>query len=208
MTRLKRNANSHPAAPRKPGSSSCRMMGPLTKQALQRIKKTKDGKKQLKRFSRFWKIKCPPTIKTVKGLGNKVMVGLGIAPSVFLSKSPKSKNGSKEVRGRWDIVVDRDGKTLYMLSSRPIAGSWKKVGYASETRYQLNPDIREAGSYKGEADIWRHEHGKNDHPRRKYQKQKLQWPTVYADRGGKIDAQSNFRYGTTPSFVVEDWMYG
>lgn len=191
-------------------------MPPEFRAAYSAAVKTSEGRKVAKLFKEFWKIPYPPEIKFIPGgpKGKTVfLMGMGTAPEVHLSASNKGEKRSNPgkartvVKGKWIIASDSSGRHVLILNqNRPIQKPFKFVGYAPETNYIPTPDIEAAGTHK-KGKWWRHIHGENDSTKQ-FAEHKLKWPAVFADRNGKVDRNSNFMYGRTPSAKIRDWMYG
>ncbi len=194
-------------------------MPPAFKAAYKAATRTAEGRKVAKLFREFWKIPYPPEIKTIPGgpEGKTIfLMGMGTAPEVHLSalnkgeKKKASNPGSRArtvVKGKWLIASDSSGRHVLILNqNRPIKKPFKFVGYAPETNYIPTPDIEAAGTHK-KGKWWRHLHGEND-SKKQFPEHKLKWPAVFADRNGKVDRDSNFIYGKTPSAKISNWMYG
>jgi len=196
-----------------PGSShkACSMMDAASRRMYQNAQKTQAGRKVAKLFKEFWKVPCPPSIKLLPGgpKGKTIpLVGMGYTLVVHLSSKDKGERGGTKrvLKGRWHVATEGTGRQVLLLSTRPISGKWGFVGFAPETHYIPPPDVEAAGTHKAGLE-WRHRHGKDD-KKQGIPPAKLHWPKVYADRGGKTDANSNFLYGTTPTARISDWMYG
>ena len=203
------NRSSHPAPP-KGKSPACAMMSPESRALYRRLLLTTAGKRVNKRFKLFWKIPCPPSIKLMPGGPKRQMIPLldmGHTKVVHLSNEDKGGRGGKQVlKGRWTVATEQSGRHVLLLSDRPIAGRFMPVGFAPETHYIPPPDVERAGTHKAGLE-WRHRHGVDDE-KKDVPPSKLRWPRVYADRGGKVDAKSNFIYDRTPTSKITDWMYG
>lgn len=199
-------------------SRKCRRNGPQekscgmpaeSKRLYSRLVKTKDGKAVAKRFQRFWKIPCPPSVKIIGGgpKGQTIpLVGMGHTNQVHISSGQKGERGKRTriVKGNWNVATEKTGKHVVLLSSRPLNGKLKFVGYAPITFYIPPKDIEKAGTHK-KGYVWKHKHGEADG--KDIPREKLIWPKVFADRNGKVDGNSNFVYGSTPKGKITDWMY-
>lgn len=187
---------------------SCKMDA-NSRHTYSKIKKTAAGQKTVRLFKKFWKIKCPPSVKLLPGSGPVVpLMGMGTTDAVYLSSGDKGQRGKtrRVVKGSWTVASDSTGKHVLLLTKRPIQGPLKPVGYAPETHYIPPADVESAGTHK-KGFHWRHIHGIDDE-KKGIPKDKLHWPRVFADRGGKVDEHSNFVYGSTPTAKISDWMYG
>lgn len=190
---------------------ACDMMSPQSRALYQKLVKTRSGQKVARLFKAFWKLPCPPTVKLMEGgpRGKTVPIsGMGYSKVAHLSTKDRGQHGGKKtvIRGHWTVATEETGRHVLMLSSRPISGKWKAVGFAPETHYIPYDDLERAGTHKKGLE-WRHRHGVDD-MKKGIPKTKLHWPVVYADRGGKVDSASNFLYGKTPTAKISDWMYG
>lgn len=184
---------------------------------LSQAKRSQSGASALKRFKKFWGLHAPERLVLVQGgpqKGVEWLTGLGVTRGLLLSRSDKGtgRHGKPQVlRGHWIVAVNPSGKQMVFLSGKPVSGPWRPVGYAPETRYIPTGDLESAGTHK-KGRHWVHLHGKRDEgaPARiaRLPDSAFRWPRVYADRNGKISPESNFRYGETPSAIVEDWLYG
>ncbi len=196
-------------APVKMAKKQC-LMDSKSKALFNKVIKTKAGKKVAKRFKQFWKIPCPPSVQLIKG-GPKAtipLVGMGYTNEVHLSTGDKGECGNKKkvLRGQWTVATEKDGKQVLLLSKRPMSGKLKQVGFAPETHYIPPADVEAAGTHKANTH-WRHIHGIDDN-KEGIPKSKLKWPPVFADRDGKVDKDSNFVYGKTPTAKITEWMFG
>ena len=204
-------ANRRHPSPRAGGSKACRMMDAETRKLYRSLSRRKDGAAVAKLFRKFWKIPCPPSIKMISGPGKKVvpLVGMGYTRGVYLSDKNKGKRGGRKhvLHGHWTVATEKTGRHVLLLRKRPIQGKLVPVGYAPETHYIPPQDVERAGTHKAGLE-WRHRHGRDDSKGSNPPSSKLQWPMVYADRGGKVDGNSNFVYGKTPTAKITDWMYG
>ena len=204
------NRSSHPAPP-KGKSPACAMMSPESKRIYLQQIRTKYGKRVANRFKEFWKIPCPPSIKLLPGgpKGRTIpLVGMGYTLVVHLADKDKGGRGGKKkvLKGRWNVATEQSGRHVLLLCDRPIKGKFMPVGFAPETHYIPPPDVEKAGTHKAGLE-WRHRHGVDDE-HKNIPPGKLHWPRVYADRGGKVDAKSNFAYDKTATSKITDWMYG
>lgn len=188
-------------------SKSCRMSSESMNLYRQQLK-TKVGKAVAERFKQFWKLPCPPSVKTIQGGPSKniPLMGMGHTNEVHISTGQKGEHGKKErvIRGKWTVATEATGKQVLLLSSRPMTGQLKLVGYAPVTFYIPPPDVESAGTHKA-GFVWKHKHGEADGL--KVPRKQLVWPAVYADRDGQVDASSNFVYGKTPRGKITTWMY-
>ncbi len=184
-------------------------MSPGSKQLYGKLLRTKDGQAVAKRFKQFWSLSCPPSVKSIPGgpKGVVPLVGMGHTDKVLLSTGQKGERGknTKTLKGRWDVATEKTGKHVILLTKRPMSGKLVFVGYAPETFYVPPPDIEAAGTHKA-GFVWRHIHGASD-GNEKIKKSELIWPKVYADRGGLVDKDSNFVYGSTKHGKITTWMY-
>lgn len=206
-SRLRRKASAYRR--RMIANPPCELKGDA-KKVYQRLLKTNTGKQVARRFQKFWKIKCPPSIQMIKGGGSKItpLVGMGYTHEVHISDGDKGQRGRKNkvVRGRWTVCTEKSGKQVLLLTNRPLQPPLKEVGYAPETHYVPTPDVEKAGTHKA-GSHWRHKHGEDDE-HKGIPRKLLHFPKVYADRNGKVDGKSNFVYGKTPKGKITDWMYG
>lgn len=185
-----------------------------SKRLFAQVTSTSAGKQVASLFTKFWKVKCPPSVKVVselpgKGTGKPVsLMGMGETQRVFLSSGDKGQHGKKTrtVLGRWYVASDPSGKHVILLSVRnkKISGPLKAVGYAPRTDYVPPPDVEKAGTHK-KGYYWKHLHGERDG--KDIPLRELHWPVVYADRGGKVDKDSNFLYGSTKHGKIGTWMF-
>lgn len=191
------------------------VMDPESKALFSKITKTASGKKVARLFGKFWKIKCPPSVRIVSSLPGSAkqpisLMGMGETTAVYLSSGNKGERGkrTRTVKGRWHVASDKTGKHVILLSERnkKISGPLKSVGFAPETHYvpppdieKIAPEIEKAGAH------WRHKHGERDGAA--IPLAELKWPVVYADRNGKVDENSNFLYGSTKHGKVSTWMF-
>lgn len=195
----------HPTQEKMPKACT---MSPEHRRIYKSLTKSGDGKAVAKRFRQFWKIPCPPSVKVIKGGPKEVvpLVGMGHSNEVHISTGDKGERGKKEkvIKGRWDVATEKSGKHVILLSKRPMTGELKFVGYAPVTFYIPPPDVEKAGTHK-KGFVWKHKHGEADGM--DVDKGQLKWPKVYADRGGKVDKDSNFVYGSTKLGKITTWMY-
>ncbi len=200
----RRMINPHPVQKRMP--SRC-LVSSNTRKLLSRVTATPTGKKVAARFKQFWKIPCPPSVKTLKGgKGTVPLVGMGTTDQVHIATKQKGSHGNKTrvIKGKWTVACDASGKHVLLLGSRPMAGQMKSVGFAPVTFYVPHKDIEQAGTHKS-GYIWKHKHGERDG--RDIPQNELVWPEVFADRNGKVDSSSNFVYGSTKHGKITSWMY-
>ena len=187
------------------------VMSPESRALFKKMTRTTAGRAVARRFKAFWKIPCPPSIKLMPG-GPKSktipLVGMGYTLVVHLADKDKGKRGGKKrvLKGRWTVATEQTGRHVLLLSNRPIAGKFAPVGFAPETHYIPPPDVERAGTHKKGLE-WRHRHGRDDE-HKGIPRSKLHYPQVFADRNGKVDAHSNFIYGSTGTAKITDWMYG
>lgn len=191
------------------GQQACQMQDAKTRKLYAQMQQTADGRKVARRFAKFWKVPCPPSIRTIRGgpKGTIPLVGMGTTKKAVFSSKDYGQRGAKriELKGNWTVATEATGRHVLLLSSRPLSGKLVPVGYAAETWYIPPPDVEQAGTHKAGL-IWRHQHA---NPKEEGMSgKKLHYPRVYADRGGKVDSQSNFVYGKTPTARIEEWMYG
>ncbi len=183
-------------------------MSPESKRIYQKVLKTSDGKQVAKRFKQFWKLPGPPSVKVIPGgpKGLVPIVGMGHTDQVHLSTGNKGEKGKKTkvLKGRWNVATEKSGKHVLLLSSRPMSGGLRFVGYAPITYYVPPKDVEAAGTHKANF-VWKHVHGQADG--KNIPKHELTWPKVYADRNGKVDSSSNFVYGSTKHGKITTWMY-
>lgn len=183
-------------------------MSPESKALYSRAVKSRDGKLVAKRFKKFWGIKSPPSVKAIPGgpKGIVPLVGMGHTDQVHISTGNKGDRSKKTriLKGRWNVATEKSGKHVILLSKRPMSGGLKFVGYAPVTYYVPPKDIEAAGTHKA-GFVWKHVHGQADG--KAVPKHELTWPKVFADRNGKLDASSNFVYGSTKHGKITTWMY-
>ncbi len=183
-------------------------MSPESKALYEHTIKTSDGKRVAKRFKQFWKLPGPPSVKKIQGgpKGIIPLMGMGHTDQVHISTGNKGERNKKTkvLKGRWNVATEKSGKHVLLLSSRPMSGGLKFVGYAPITYYIPPKDVEAAGTHKA-GFVWKHVHGQADG--KNIPKNELTWPKVFADRDGKVDSSSNFVYGSTKRGKITTWMY-
>lgn len=164
---------------------------------LAKAMKTKDGKKALKKYQQFWRLKYPTEIKVMNLPGPKnktvVLVGMGRSPNMLLADGPKgSSQKKKKVKGRYTVATDPNGRRIMLLSGVNTSESkqvLRDVGFAPETHYIPTSRMEKAGTPK-KGKYWVHKHD-DDGGR---------WPRVKQDQAG------NFIYDPG-TYRVKAWIY-
>jgi hypothetical protein len=188
---------------------------PQYEKMLKTMRASARGKKALRLFNTFWKHRGdPPSVMVLRADGSSKPTPLnfmGFAPRLVVSSQDKGKHGGKTrvIHGRWLALTDEKGKRIFLLNPRrPLKGALKPVGYAKETWYVPTEDIEAVAPEKAKT-VWRHKHGHADAAwLKKLPRSSLRYPRMFADRNGVLDQNSSVIYGSTPSAVVRDWMYG
>lgn len=159
--------------------------------------KTRVGQKLLRRTKKFWKIPHPASVGWMDDTGLKQfklggLMSLGKVSQVVLK--PKGSSRTTRLRGSWEPFSDAAGKRILVLGSRKVQLPWRLVGTATETWYTPTPALEKLGTHKANT-MWRHQHTEDGGTP----------PAIYADRGGKVDLNSNFVYGRG-TYSVTDWI--
>lgn len=164
---------------------------------MQKVLRRKDGRRMLRKFTRFTGLPYPTEIKTVQLPGPKnrstVLSGMGRSPRALIADGPEGKNsGTKQLRGKFTPVATPDGKILLLSgrNSKDTKGKKKFAGYAPETHYVPTSEMERAGTFK-RGKYWVHLHGKEENGR---------WPKVFVDSAG------NIHYGKS-TYRISDWLY-
>lgn len=164
---------------------------------LNRAKRTKQGAKMARDYTKFWGLPYPTEILFFPGDGKKsvtYLMGTGNTTEVHLASAPRGEKGVKTVLfGRWKSGKTPKGRII-ILSRRKFQPPFRFVGWAPETHYEPTPEMEAAGTFKRHKH-WRHKHHDDGG----------KWAPVYADRNGKLSKDSNFIYGKG-TYRIRQWM--
>jgi hypothetical protein len=152
------------------------------REMLNRVAKSRNGKKALSKYRRFIGIPHPTEMRLIGQSSKgklKYLIGMGRSPAAFIADGPKGAHRKiRKLRGPWIPSFTSDGKKIILLRASgrgPVGKSLKFVGYAPETHYILTAAQEKAGSFK-RGKHWVHKH---DDERGK-------WPKVYKDSSGNL----------------------
>ena len=166
---------------------------PTYADAFRKATRSRDGKKALSRFKRFWKLPTPPELKVMPG-PEKVFVGLGISPAVNIASTPAKTEKTRIVRKRHRalLVTNSSGRRMWIVRSKrglPKRPVLTCVGWCPRTEYLPTPAMEKARTPKARRH-WVHEHTEGGG----------KWPKLYRDQLG------NYHYGRG-TYKVSDWIY-
>lgn len=170
---------------------------------LKRLMGSATGKSLLRRTRRFWNVPFPPAVSFLTGSKEHALRSMGIRGLMSMGRSDrvvirasktKKRSATKTLRGKWKPYADVGGKRIILLSGKKIQLPFVKVGVAPETWYFPTKAMEALGTDKART-MWRHLHTDDGGKP----------PDLYADRGGKIDRNSNFVYGRG-TYSVTDWI--
>ena len=169
---------------------------------LNRLMSSATGKSLLRRTRKFWNVPFPPAVsyltgekeRALRSLGIRGLMSMGRSDRVVIRAAKKKRAPTKILRGKWKPYADVSGRRILMLSGKAIKLPFVKVGVAPETWYFPTKAMEALGTDKART-MWRHLHTDDGGKP----------PDLYADRGGKIDRNSNFVYGRG-TYSVTDWI--
>jgi len=168
------------------------------KQALSNYAATKEGRKALSRYRKFWGVPYPVELDDYEIPGpNKTvrMVGLGTTPHAYISGKPQGKGGrARRIKGPFLVVADANGKQVMLLrkrKSKQRRGNRRKkkfLGWVPQTDYVPSAALEKAGTFK-RGKYWVHKHDDEGGT----------WPKAWQDQ------QGNIIYGPS-TLRVDKWM--